>query len=320
MGRLVFMGSPAFALPSLRLLLDAGHEVALVLSRPDQPAGRGRVPTPTAVGAFARERGLPLETPARLRDPELRARLAALEPDLFVVVAYRILPPSLLAVPRLGSINLHGSLLPAYRGAAPVERAVWNGETTTGLTTFLLEQGVDTGEILGATELCIGPDETAGELRERMSRAGAPLLAASVAAVLEGRALPRRQPEGQFPGAPKLAAGDRVLDLGQPAERLHNQVRALSPEPGALAQFRGQLLQVLRTARVEAPVDGPAGRLRRVGRRLFLACGEGEVEILELMPAGKRRMEAAAWLAGARLATEERLEPAPAVSQPGGTT
>lgn len=313
MGRLVFMGSPAFALPSLQLLLDAGHEVALVLSRPDQPAGRGRVPTPTAVGAFARERGLPLETPARLRDPAVRDRLAALRPDLFVVVAYRILPPSLLAVPRLGSINLHGSLLPAYRGAAPVERAVWNGESTTGLTTFLLEQGVDTGEILGATELCIGPDETAGELRERMSRAGAPLLAASVAAVLEGRALPRRQPEGEFPGAPKLAPEDRILRLDGPAEQVHNQVRALSPEPGALVWFRGQLLQVLRTARVEAPQDGPAGRLRQTGRRLFLACGTGEVEILELMPAGKRRMEAAAWLAGARLGEDEQVETAPAV-------
>ncbi len=314
------MGSPEFALPSLHLLLGAGHEVVLVLSRPDQPAGRGRTLTPTAVSAFARERGLPLETPARLRDPELRRRLEELNPDLFVVVAYRILPPSLLAVPRLGSINLHGSLLPAYRGAAPIERAVLNGETTTGLTTFLLEQGVDTGEILGATELCIGPDETAGELRERMSRAGAPLLAASVAAVLEGRALQRRQPDGEFPTAPKLSAADRALDLAQPAERLHNQVRALSPEPGALALFRGQPLQVLRTTRVEIPREGPAGRLRREGRRLFLACGTGEVEILELVPAGKRRLEAAAWLAGARLAVDERLEPAPAVSQPGGAT
>ena len=314
------MGSPDFALPSLQLLLGAGHEVVLVLSRPDQPAGRGRVPTPTAVGSFARDRGLPLETPARLRDPALRQRLEELRPDLFVVVAYRILPPSLLAVPRLGSINLHGSLLPAYRGAAPIERAVMDGEATTGLTTFLLEQGVDTGEILGATELCIGPDETAGELRERMSRAGAPLLAASVAAVLEGRALPRRQPEGEYPGAPKLCAEDRVLRLGETAERVHNQVRALSPEPGALAQFRGRQLQVLRTTRVETPREGPAGRLRREGRRLFLACGAGEVEILELVPAGKRRMEAAAWLAGARLTVDERLEPAPAVSQPGGAT
>lgn len=308
------MGSPEFALPSLQLLLDAGHEVVLVLSRPDQPAGRGRTLTPTAVSAFARARGLPLETPARLRDPVLRDRLSELRPDLFVVVAYRILPPSLLAVPRLGSINLHGSLLPAYRGAAPVERALWNGEATTGLTTFLLEQGVDTGEILGATELCIGPDETAGELRERMSRAGAPLLAASVAAVLERRALPRRQPEGEFPLAPKLGPADRLLNFTLPAAHLHNRVRALSPEPGALALFRGQPLQVLRTSRVPQAEPGEPGRLQVRAKRLYLACGDGELEILELMPAGRKRLAAQAWLAGARLGDTDKLVAAPAPS------
>ncbi len=196
MGRLVFMGSPEFALPALRLLLEQGHELALVLSRPDQPAGRGRGLCPTAVSVFARERGLPLETPPRLRDPGLRERLSALAVDLFVVVAYRILPPSLLEIPRLGSVNLHGSLLPWYRGAAPIERALLDGATRTGLTTFLLERGVDTGRVLESTELEIGPLETAGELRARMCRAGAPLLASSVAAVLA--ASPFR-----FPAAPR---------------------------------------------------------------------------------------------------------------------
>jgi methionyl-tRNA formyltransferase len=308
MGRLVFMGSPEFALPSLQRLLDQGHEVALVLSRPDQRAGRGRGWTPTAVSAFARERGLPLETPERLRESGLKERLRALDADLFVVVAYRILPPSLLEIPRLGSINLHGSLLPWYRGAAPIERALLDGAPRTGLTTFLLERGVDTGRVLDSVELEIGPDETAGELRARMRQAGAPLLSASVAAVLEGRAQSKPQPEGEFPLAPKLGPADRLLDFTQAAAQLHNRVRALSPEPGALALFRGQPLQVLRTRLVAEPVAGDAGQLRVRAKRLYLACGSGELELLELMPAGKNRMPVQAWLAGARLGESDRLE------------
>lgn len=302
------MGSPEFALPGLRLLLERGHELALVLSRPDQPAGRGRGLRPTAVSAFAREQGLPLETPQRLRDPGLAERLAALEADLFVVVAYRILPPVLLEIPRLGSINLHGSLLPWYRGAAPIERALLDGATRTGLSTFLLERGVDTGRVLGRVEVEIGPDECAGELRERLREAGAPLLAESVEAVLAGRAQAQAQPEGQFPLAPKLGPADRLLDFQRPAAELHNRVRALSPEPGALASFRGQAVQLLRTARVAESQPGEAGRLRVAGRRLFAACGEGELEVLELMPAGRKRLSAQAWLAGARLGESERLE------------
>jgi methionyl-tRNA formyltransferase len=304
------MGSPAFALPSLRALREAGHEIALVLSRPDQPAGRGRRTSPTAVAAYAREEGLPLECPARLRDPALGGRLAESGAELFVVVAYRILPAALLDVPRLGSINLHGSLLPHYRGAAPIERALMDGVERTGLTTFLLERGVDTGRILGQLELAVGPDETAGELRERMMGAGAALLVESVAELLAGRGRLRPQPEGDFATAPKLGPADRLLDFHHPAAALHNQVRALSPEPGALARFRGQPLQLLRTRVAEEGRPAAPGRLRSEGRRLFAACGVGELEVLELAPAGRRRMEARAWLAGARLGPEEQLESA----------
>jgi methionyl-tRNA formyltransferase len=323
MARLVFMGSPDFALPSLAALLGAGHEIALVLSRPDQPAGRGRGLTPTAVAAFARERGLPLETPASLREPALRERLAALAPELFVVVAYRILPGSLLAVPRRGAINLHGSLLPDYRGAAPVERALMDGAARTGLTTFLLERGVDTGMILDQLAVEVGENETAGELRARLRELGAPLLADSVQAVLEGRHRPRPQQAGEFRTAPKLGPADRLLDFGGPARALHNRVRALSPEPGALAAFRGQPLQLLATRVERETGSGRPGLLRREGGRLFASCGGGEVEILELAPAGRRRMAAAAWLAGARLGENEQLERAgdpPVVTAQSGDT
>jgi len=311
------MGSPDFALPSLEGLLAEGHELALLLSRPDQPAGRGRGLRPTAVSAFARARGLPLETPERLRDEALRRRLAELRADLFVVVAYRILPAPLLELPRLGAINLHGSLLPDYRGAAPIERALMDGVARTGLSTFLLERGVDTGRILGQIETAVDENETAGELRARLMALGAPLLAQSVRQVLEGRHQPRPQPAGDFPLAPKLRAEDRALDFRQGARALHNRVRALSPEPGALALLRGQPLQVLRS-RVERD-DGPGepGRLRAARGRLFAACGSGELEVLELAPAGRRRMTAPAWLAGARLGGDERLETPPAVTQGG---
>ena len=319
MGRLVFMGSPEFALPGLEALLADGHEIALVLSRPEQPAGRGRGMKSTAVAAFARERGLPLETPARLRDGALRERLAALEADLFAVVAYRILPPALLEVPRLGSINLHGSLLPDYRGAAPIERALMDGATRTGLTTFLLERGVDTGRILEQVETPVGEDETAGELRARLMILGAPLLARSVREVLEGRHRPQPQPEGSFPPAPKLSPADRGLDFALGARVLHNRIRALAPEPGALALFRGLPLQVLRTRVEREAGGGEPGRLRKQGGRLFAACGAGELEILELAAAGRKHLAAAAWLAGARLGEHEHLErvPAGSATQPG---
>ncbi len=310
MGRLVFMGSPDFALPSLKALLAAGHEIALVLSRPDQPAGRGRRLCPTAVSSFALEQGLPLERPERLRDPALRQRLAELEADLFAVVAYRILPASLLELPRLGSINLHGSLLPHYRGAAPIERALMDGAERTGLSTFLLNRGVDTGLVLDQLEVAVPQDETSGELRARLMELGAPLLTSTVQAVLDGRAQGHPQPEGDFPLAPKLGPQDRLLDFQLDASYLHNRVRALSPSPGSLAMFRGQTLQLLRTRVEESPQSGQAGRLRMVKGRLWVACGTGELEILELVPAGRPRMTAQAWLAGARLQAGESFESA----------
>lgn len=308
MGRLVFMGSPDFALPSLKALLEAGHDIALVLSRPDQPAGRGRRLSPTAVSAFAQEHGLPLERPQSLRDPALRQRLAELQVDLFTVVAYRILPPSMLELPRLGSINLHGSLLPHYRGAAPIERALMDGVARTGLSTFLLNRGVDTGLVLDQLEVAVPPEETSGELRARLMELGAPLLVRTVQDVLDGRSVGHPQPEGSFPLAPKLGPQDRLLDFRQDAAAVHNRVRALSPSPGALASFRGQSVLMLRTRVEEAPRTGAPGRLRAVKGRVWLACGQGELEILDLMPAGRKRMSAQAWLAGARLGSEELFE------------
>lgn len=308
MARVVLMGSPEFALPSFEALLAAGHEVPLVLSQPARPAGRGRKPRPTAVAAWALERGLPLETPEKLRDAALRERLAALEPDLFAVVAYRILPPSLIAVPRLGAVNLHASLLPEWRGAAPIQRALMAGAARSGLTVFRIEKGVDTGLLLAQAELAVGPDETAGELHDRMMAAGAPLLAGAVAELLAGRVLGRAQPGGDWPPAPKLGPADRIFDPAGTAGDLHDRVRALSPVPGALARFRGEPLKLLRTGRLDGPAEGPPGELRAEGKRLTLACGSGRLELLELASAGRRALPAGDWLNGNHLNPGERLE------------
>jgi methionyl-tRNA formyltransferase len=308
MGRIVLMGSPAFALPAFDALRMAGHEIPLVLSQPARPAGRGRRPRPTAVADWAREQGLPLETPERLRDPLLAERLRALAADLFVVVAYRILPPSLFAASRLGAVNLHASLLPDWRGAAPIQRALMAGARRSGLSVFQIEQGVDTGQVLARLELEIGPDETAGELGGRMALAGAPLLADAVAGLLAGRAWPRPQPAGEWRKAPKLGPADRVFDPAHPARELHNRVRALAPQPGALAHFRGEPCKLLRTRLLsEEACAGEAGTLRAEGRRLILVCAPGRLELLELAAAGRRPMDAAAWLNGVHLQPEERL-------------
>lgn len=312
MGRIVLMGSPEFALPAFEALLAAGHDVPLVLSQPARPAGRGRRPRATAVAAWAEERGLPLETPERLRNAALRERLAALEADLFAVVAYRILPPSLIALPRLGAVNLHASLLPEWRGAAPIQRALMAGATRSGLTVFRIEKGVDTGLVLAQRELAVGPDETAGELHDRMMIAGAPLFAQAVGDLLAGRSTGRRQPEGEWPLAPKIGPADRRIDPAEEARALHDRIRGLAPVPGAFALLRGEPCKLLRCRLLDD--DGPprpAGELSVEGRRLVLACGRGRLELLELAPAGRRPMSAADWLNGNTLHPGERLDAPP---------
>ena len=311
--RLVFMGSPGFALPCLQALLEDGWDVPLVLSQPDRPAGRGRGSRPTEISAFARERGLALETPVDLEDPGLHERLKAVDAPWFVVVAYRLLPASVLALPGRGAVNLHASLLPDFRGAAPIQRAIMAGCSRSGLSTFLLSPGVDTGPLLMQKEIEIGPDETGGQLHDRMMHAGAQLLRATMdgldAGTLAG------QPQAQRDGlrrAPKLGPRTRRLDFSRPVQSLHDRIRALAPAPGAQCQFRGRRLQILATRRTDETVPQgclPGELVLLANGGLAIVCGDGLLECLLLKPEGKGPQEASAWLNGARPLPGERLLP-----------
>ncbi len=298
------MGSPDFALPSLEGLMKAGYTIPLVLSQPDRPAGRGRKIKSTAVASYAREHALNLETPETLRDADLRARVKELEPDLFVVIAYRLLPGRFLRIPRIGSINLHASLLPYYRGAAPIQHAIMDGQAESGLSTFLIDRGVDTGGVLDQLGMPISENETAGELHDRMMAASSGFLLETVDALFSGKAVAQVQKEGEYPLAPKLTAETRRVTFAKASRDVHNHIRALAPLPGALCEFRGQGMKLLRSQRSDVEtldLSLKTGSLAVDAGRLFVRCKDSFIEILELAPSGRRAMTARAWLQGVRL-------------------
>ncbi len=312
MAGLVFMGSPGFALPSLDALVAAGHDLRLVVSRPDQPAGRGRKLRPTEVSARALELGLPLCRPVRMRDPGFLAELRGTEAELFVVVAFRLLPGRILKMPSLGAFNLHGSLLPAYRGAAPIQHALMDGKASTGLTTFLLDRGVDTGGILLQETTPISTGDDLGSLHDRMAVQGAALVVRTVEGLLAGTLTATSQPEGNWPLAPRIEADTRRIDWHRAANMLHNQVRALSPVPAALCRLHDRWLKLFATRVEELPTDdsapAPGTVLETGGEGPLVACGARALRILELAPEGKRRMRAADWLRGYKLEIGEQME------------
>lgn len=302
--RIVFMGTPGFAVESLRALLDAGIAVAAVVTAPDRPAGRGQQLRMSAVKTFALERGLPVLQPEKLRDPAFLDALDALRADLYVVVAFRMLPAVVWQKPPLGTINLHASLLPAYRGAAPINWALINGEHRTGATTFFIREEIDTGDILDRVELPIGPDENAGELHDRLMRAGAELLTRTVRRLLDGdrTSSPQQAADGALPSAPKLTPENCRVRWDLPAQLVHDHIRGLSPQPGAWSVLRRPDGREERFKLLAArPVDGSAaapGTVHADGS-LRVRCADGWIELLELQPEGKRRMAAADYLRGA---------------------
>jgi methionyl-tRNA formyltransferase len=307
--RLIFMASPDFAIPSLKLLLKQGYQVPLILSQPDRPSGRGRKLKPTDVSRFALDSEIDLLRPEKLRDADLRAEISAYEADIFVVVAYRILPPKMIALPKLGAINLHTSYLPRYKGAAPVQRAIMDGATETGISTFLIDKGVDSGKILLQKKMAIGADETTGELHERMMVSGAELLAKTVEMQLRGMLKPITQEDGDWPLAPKLSAEDRQLDFNCRAVELHNQIRALAPVPSTYCRFRNRLLKVQRS-RICTEGQGQKTGALFISSEMYPAvkCAEHSLELLEVAPEGSRKMDARSWINGVRLQENECLQ------------
>lgn len=294
-------------MPSLRALLDSDVEVLAVVTNPDRPAGRKLEPRPPPVKEAALAAGLKVLQPGRARDPDLRAELQQLAPDVVVVVAYgKILPPDLLAVPPHGFVNVHFSLLPLYRGAAPVQRALMEGASETGVSIMVLTEGMDEGPVIATRSLAVDPDENAGELGDRLAASGAELLVPSLHGYVAGRMEPRPQDDDRATYAPKLEPHEERIDWHERAESLHNLVRALSPAPGAWTTLRGGRVKVYGT-RVAGDGDLAPGEVQP-GRELVVGTGAGALELVSVQPAGKRRMSGAELLRGLRPGSGERFE------------
>lgn len=312
--KLLFLGTPHFAVPTLRCLAASRHQIVAVVTNPDRPRGRGRRLAPPPVKEAAEELGLPVLQPESPRDRGLPARLAELGADAFAVVAYSILPRRILAVPPRGSVNLHPSLLPAYRGAAPIIWALFNGETETGITTFRLNPRVDAGDLLLQERVAIGADETAGELEARLSELGARMMARSFDGLEDGTLTPAPQSDEGVTRAPKLSRADGRLDWAWTAAQVHNRVRGANPVPGAFTEWGGQPLKVHRTRlRAEVAPGAPGAVLEAGDGGLVVSAADGALELLEVQPAGKAAMKGADFVRGYPIAAGDRLgAPAPA--------
>ncbi|MFN8149266.1 MAG: methionyl-tRNA formyltransferase [Candidatus Nanopelagicales bacterium] len=306
--RLVFAGTPEVALPALWALLDSQHEVVAVVTRPDAPAGRGRTLTPSPVAAVAAERGLEILRPARPSDPDFQARLRELAPDCVPVVAYgALVPREALRIPRHGWVNLHFSLLPAWRGAAPVQHAIWHGDDVTGATTFLLEEGLDTGPVLGTVAESIRPRDTSGDLLTRLSGSGAQLLVATMDALDAGVMAAVRQPHDGISLAPKITVDDARVDWSQPAVRVDRQVRACTPAPGAWTTFRGERLKLGPVLPVTDAAPVAPGSLVVSKHEVLVGTASQPVRLGDVTPTGKKAMAAADWARGVRPEADEVL-------------
>ncbi len=306
--RLLFAGTPAVAVPSLRALLGhPAHEVVAVLTRPEAPAGRGRRLTPSPVAELAAEAGVEVLSPDRPSDPGFLARLAGLEVDCAPVVAYgALLREPALGLPRHGWVNLHFSLLPAWRGAAPVQHALLHGDEVTGAATFRIGPGLDDGPVYGVLTERVRPDDTSGSLLARLAEAGAPLLVATLDGIADGSLRPQPQPAEGVSHAPKLTVDDARIDFGQPALAVDRRIRACTPEPGAWTPFRDGRLKLGPVA--GAPEDRlPAGELRVSKNAVLVGTASTPVRLGSVQPAGKKPMPAADWARGLRLESGERF-------------
>jgi methionyl-tRNA formyltransferase len=305
---LVFCGTPRFAVLVLDRLVEAGFTVQLVVTQPDRPKGRGLELVPSPIKQRASQLALPITQPETIKtNHAFRTQLSALNPDAIIVVGYgRIIPQWMLDLPRLGNINLHASLLPKYRGAAPTQWAVARGETVTGVTTMKLNAGLDTGDILLQQEIPIGPDDTAETLALKLATPGADLTVETLRGLQNGSVHPRRQDNAQATLAPILKKEDGLIDFSYPAAEILNRMRGFQPWPGAYSKFRGKNLQIWKAA-LDARVL-PMSELKTDGDRLFVGCGDKTaIELLEVQLEGKKRTSAADFIRGYRPQPGEKL-------------
>lgn len=304
--RIVFMGTPEFAVASLDALVKAGCNIVAVVTAPDKAAGRGMHLQQSAVKKYAVENGLKVLQPEKLKNPEFISELKSLNADLQIVVAFRMLPEVVWSMPPMGSVNLHGSLLPQYRGAAPINWAVINGETETGVTTFKLKHEIDTGDILLQQSFPIGENETAGEVHDRMKETGAQLLVKTVQQLAAGVLAEKPQTSNQQPAtplkhAPKIFTETCKIDFAKTAEEVHNLVRGLSPFPGAFCSLNGKTLKIFRTEKEVSNPDIEPGQYK-TDEKTFLkfACSNGYISVTELQLEGKKKMNIEDFLRGYR--------------------
>jgi methionyl-tRNA formyltransferase len=304
--RIVFMGTPDFAVASLEALVKAGCTIVGVITAPDKPAGRGMKLNESAVKKYAQEHGLTILQPEKLKHPDFLQQLKALQADLQIVVAFRMLPEVVWSMPPMGTINLHGSLLPQYRGAAPINWAVINGEKETGVTTFKLQHEIDTGNILLQERIPIGENETAGEVHDKMKAIGAALLVKTVKELAAGTLKEQPQLSGQtteapLKHAPKIFTETCQLHFNKPTAEVHNLIRGLSPFPGAFTTLDGKMLKIYRSKMELTTPKSPAGNYETDGKTfLKFACSDGYVQVLELQMEGKKRMQVEDFLRGYR--------------------
>ncbi|MCW6011080.1 methionyl-tRNA formyltransferase [Micromonospora sp. CPCC 205371] len=303
--RLVFAGTPAVALPSLDAIAASGHELVAVVTRPDAPAGRGRRLVRSPAGAWADERGIEVLTPARPREPEFLARLRDIAPDCVPVVAYgALVPPAALEIPKHGWINLHFSLLPAWRGAAPVQHAVLHGDAITGASVFQLEQGLDTGPVYGTLTDEVRPTDTSGDLLDRLAESGAGLLVAVLDAIEAGTARAEPQPADGVSLAPKITVEDAEVRWNEPAFAVDRRIRACTPTPGAWTTFRGDRVKLGPVRPIANGPDLEPGDLLVERHQVLVGTATTPVALGEVRAAGKKPMSATDWARGVRVSSE----------------
>lgn len=304
---IVFMGTPAFAVPSLEMLIAEGYTIAAVVTQPDRPQGRKKVLTPTPVKEAALRHGIPVLQPQRLRNPEAVAELAEYKPDLIVTAAYgQILPKSVLDMPALGCLNVHGSLLPAYRGGAPIQRSIINGESVTGITLMYMAEGLDTGDMIARTEVPIEDDDTAGTMFEKLSQAGAELLRRELPRLVKGRVEAEPQDDSKATYAPNLTRDDEKIDWSRTSREIYDQIRGLVPYSGGFTLWNGEVFKVWAAAKPDS-AQKPSGdsqpgtvlELHETG--IVVKTGDGTLTLLTVQPSGKKAMDAAQFVRGTSL-------------------
>lgn len=308
--KIVFMGTPAFAVPSLEMLIAEGYSIAAVVTQPDRPQGRKKVLTPTPVKEAALRHGIPVLQPQRLRNPEAVAELAQYKPDLIVTAAYgQILPKSVLDMPSLGCLNVHGSLLPAYRGGAPIQRSIINGESVTGITLMYMAEGLDTGDMIAKAEVPIEDDDTAGTMFDKLSQAGAKLLQQELPRLVKGKVDAESQDEAKATYAPNLKRDDEKIDWSRGSREIYNQIRGLVPYSGGFTLWNGEVFKVWAAANPsstpgaskDALYAQPGTVLELHEQGIVVKTGDGTLTLLTVQPSGKKAMDAAQFVRGTSL-------------------